>query len=124
MKHSWHDFGRHTFSDIHRHSILCGPQYGKYAIGAVHLDRDILSGVYSELPFYYPLDPSAHAFTSQSLEPIDAWCDKNVNGMWYRGWHCVRWSENEWRRDEYGGIDTIFYAFELEADAILFKLRW
>jgi len=52
------------------------------------------------------------------------WCKGNCKGAFACHIHRVTLEGNEWIMDEISGTDEIFWAFELESDAILFKLRW
>jgi hypothetical protein len=69
----------------------------------------------------------------QGLTMMKDWCNFNCTGKWREDIHRVSkssyqghpWEEGtEWRMDEMGGGDVIFFAFKSEKDMMMFLLRW
>jgi hypothetical protein len=72
-----------------------------------------------------PLNEKYHNFTSESLEPIDQWCEKNTTGKWSKHWlRVIRTTDGMYSQNEVFGKNTIFYCFEDQDDATIFALRW
>jgi hypothetical protein len=58
------------------------------------------------------------------LADIIEWCNNNSLHRWVRYWHKAKNTSDGFLMDELGGEDYVCFAFENEADALLFSLKW
>ena len=61
----------------------------------------------------------------QAYNAIEIWCEENCAGKWQTDIHRViqdYWGN--WKMNDIGGGDVLFFAFKDVNDAFMFKLKW
>lgn len=113
---------------LKRHRCENRIQYARWYDSDCYRGANLIRNYYHGYPFIHAIEFGIVMFGdwNQGVTDIKEWCGKNCQGKWRDDWHRVwRDSEDEdWRLDEMGGSDVLFFAFKDERDLILFMLRW
>lgn len=128
LKNKWHAWREKRF--LHKHMCTSMEMYNRIYDPMIYPIAHSVKGFYLGYPYVFCFtDRSSPVYAdgpgfNVGREQVDEWVKRCCTGKTRNDYFRVSVIDDEYKFDEMGGEDLIFYAFENELDYIFFKLRW
>lgn len=112
------EYNRRYDTDFCHHASDIKRKYHGYEF--VHCFSSYMDYAYKTI---YNYGPGGYR---QGYHDLEEWCEKHCTGKFRADVLRVFWDRwtNDWRENEIGGSDYVFFAFKEETDYMNFLLQW